>query len=156
DVMPDQDVHGDSQDQKLAVLADIRAMLDPDTLDLLTDDQRKEAEELMPPADLDKIMPDTLPEEIKAKLREKDGRIRLIIGVRPDIHLNEWNGKDLIRFASVIRRLHLPNGDTVTTSGTQVVYADILAAIDNDGPLVVAVAAALLVLMVLIVVGRNI
>jgi len=156
EVMPGQDVHGDAQDQKLAILADIRKQLDPQTLDLLSDDEREQAEELLPPPDLDKIMPDTLPEEIKAKLREKDGRIGLIIGVRPDIHLNEWNGKDLIRFANAIRRLHLPNGDTVTTSGTQVVYADILAAIDNDGPLVVAVAAALLILMVLIVVGRNI
>jgi hypothetical protein len=150
EVVPDQ------QDEKLAELAKIRGLLDPEALDALSDDDRREIDELLPPPGLDKITPEGLPEELKSKLRERDGRIGLLIGVRPNLHLDEWNGKDLIRFANAIRRLPLPDGEIVTSSGTHVVYADILAAIRNDGPLVVAVAALGLIFMVVLTVGRNI
>jgi predicted exporter len=150
DVVPEQ------QEEKLAVLAQIRRLLDDEALEALSDEERKEIDALRPPADLSAITPEGLPEELQLKLREKDGRIGFLVGVRPDLHLDEWNGRDLIRFAAAIRRLELPNGETLTTSGTQVIYADIVATIRNDGPLVVAVAGSALVLMVLLVVGRNI
>jgi len=150
EVVPEQ------QERKLAVLGEIRALLDDEALEALSPDERREIEALRPPPDLAPITPERLPEELLAKLREKDGRIGYLVGVRPDLHLDEWNGRDLIRFANAIRRIQLPDGETLTTSGTQVVYADILEAIRNDGPLVVGVAASCLVLMVLLVVGRNI
>ena len=150
------DVVPEGQDEKLAVLGEIRALLDDEALEALSDEERAEIEALRPPPDLAKITPEALPEELQVKLREKNGRLGFLVGVRPDLHLDEWNGRDLIRFAAAIRRLELPNGDTLTTSGTQVIYADIVATIRNDGPLVVAVAGAALVLMVLLVVGRNI
>jgi predicted RND superfamily exporter protein len=150
------DVIPDDQDAKLKVLAQIRGLLDPEALEALSDKDREEVEALMPPPDLTEITPENLPEELARKLREKDGRIGLLVGVRPNLHLDEWNGRDLIRFAAAIRRLKLSDGETLTTSGTQVVYADILGAIQADGPLVVLVAAVLLIVMVVVVVGRNI
>jgi hypothetical protein len=150
------DVVPPDQDAKLKVLGEIREILDDDALEALSADERKEIDALRPPAGLTAITPERLPEELKVKLREKDGRIGYLVGVRPDLRLDEWNGKDLVRFAAAIRRLELPDGEVLTTSGTQVIYADILEQIERDGPLVVAVATVLLVLMVLLVVGRNI
>ena len=150
DVVPEQ------QEEKLAVLAEIRELLGDEALEALSDEEKKEIDALRPPPDLAVITPEGLPEELKVKLTEKNGHIGLLVGVRPDLHLDEWNGKDLIRFAAAIRRLELPNGETLTTSGTQVIYADIVATIRNDGPLVVAVAGLALILMVFLVVGRNI
>jgi uncharacterized protein len=150
DVVPEQ------QPEKLEVLAEIRTLLADEALEALSDEEKKEIDALRPPADLQPITPEGLPEELKVKLTEKNGHIGLLVGVRPDLHLDEWNGKDLIRFAAAIRRLELPNGETLTTSGTQVIYADIVETIRNDGPLVVAVASAALILMVFLVVGRNI
>jgi predicted RND superfamily exporter protein len=92
---------------------------------------------------------------LRDKLTEKDGRIGYLISIRPAPLLDEWNGKDLIRFASAVRELHLPDGETVTTSGGSVIFADIVASIERDGPLVTGVALAGLIIMVILLVGRN-
>ncbi len=150
------DVLPDRQADKLAVLAQIRALLDDEALEALDDDERAEVDALRPPDGLAAITAARLPEELAAKLREKDGQVGLLIGIRPDTHLDEWDGRALIRFASAVRRIQLPDGETLTTSGAQVIYADIVATIRSDGPVVVAVAALCLIVMVVLVVGRNI
>ncbi len=145
------------QDRKLAVLAQIRSMIDDDALDALDDDQRAELAELRPPADLKKITIAELPPSIRDKpeVTEADGRVGLMISIHSANGLDEWNGHDLIRFAAAVRRLELPDGETVTTSGSSVIFADIIDAIESDGPLVTLVAALGLIVMVLLIVGRN-
>ena len=145
------------QDKKLAVLADIRKLLDGDALDALDDKQREELEELRPPADLQPITFGLLPPSIKDKpeVTEADGRVGLMLSIHSANGLDEWNGHDLVRFASSVRKLQLPDGETVTTSGSSVIFADILDAIEADGPKVTAVAAIGLIVMVVLVVGRN-
>jgi predicted RND superfamily exporter protein len=78
-----------------------------------------------------------------------------LIGVRPAPSLDEWNGKELIRFASAVRRVELGNGRAITTSGSSVVFADLITTIRDDGPRVTGIAILGLVVMVLLVVGRN-
>lgn len=143
------------QPEKLAVLAEIRTLLDDDALEALSDEDRAELAALRPPDDLAAITVDGLPAPLVANLRERDGRVGLLIGVRPDPGLDEWNGKDLIRFAGAVRRLELEDGRTVTTSGSSVVFADIVLAIEHDGLRVTAVAALGLFVMVFLVVGFN-
>jgi hypothetical protein len=149
------DVVPDDQPKKLAVLADIRKMLDDKALDSLSDDERKELRELRPPDDLAEIHMQDLPEAIRAAMTEKDGRIGYLISIRPANKLDEWNGHDNIRFAHAIRQLQLPDGETVTTSGSAVIFAEILVSISGDGPLVTSIAAGGLTVMVLLLVGRN-
>jgi predicted RND superfamily exporter protein len=81
--------------------------------------------------------------------------VGFLIQVRPADDLNEWNGKDLVVFANAVRAVELEDGETVTTSGTSVIFADILEAIEMDGPKVTAVAAGALILMVVLLVGWN-
>jgi len=54
-----------------------------------------------------------------------------------------------------VRELHLKDGSTVTTSGSSVIFADIVEAIETDGTRVTGVALIGLALMVIILVGRN-
>jgi uncharacterized protein len=143
------------QPGKLAILDRIRRLLDDDALAALTDDERAELAELRPPDGLRAITPERLPSSIRDLLTEKDGRIGYMISIRPAPQLDEWNGHDLIRFASAVRSIQLPGGERVTTSGGSVVFADIVASIASDGPRVTGVAALGLVVMVLLVVGRN-
>ncbi len=145
------------QREKLAVLAEIRTLLDDDALAALDDKERNELAELRPPAQLQAITPEMLPPSLKDKpeVTEADGRVGLMISIHSDSKLNEWNGHDLIRFASAVRRLDLPDGSTVTTSGASVIFADIIESIERDGPIVTGVAAIGLVIMVLLLVGRN-
>jgi preprotein translocase subunit SecF len=115
----------DDQPAKLEVLAAIREQLDDDALEALPDDQLEELMALRPPDELEPITIETLPEPLLVSMRERDGRIGLLIGVRPDLTVDEWNGKDLLRFAHAVRRIELPDGRAVTTSGASVVFADI-------------------------------
>jgi hypothetical protein len=149
------DVVPEHQAEKIAVLDDIRSQLDDDALDALDDRERKELAELAPPAHLTPITTLDLPATIRESLEEKDGRIGYLISIRPGDGIDELDGRDLIRFAKAIRRLDLSNGHTVTTSGASVIFADIIATVAHDGPIVTLIAAGLLVVMVVLVVGRN-
>jgi predicted RND superfamily exporter protein len=140
---------------KLALLAQIDQQLDDPALDNLEPDEQARLDELRPPRDLQAIDPAHLPPELAAKLKERDGRVGLIIGVRPAANLDEWNGHDLIRFAGAVRRIKLPNGDEITTSGPDMIFADIVHSIRTDGAVVTGLASLGLVVMVLLVVGRN-
>ncbi len=149
------------QQQKLALLAQIDDQLDDPALDGLEPDEKKRLDDLRPPRDLQAIDPQHLPPELATKLKERDGRVGLIIGVRPAPNLDEWNGHDLIRFANAVRHVKLPpspghpDGEEITTSGPDMIFADIVHSIRTDGALVTGLASLGLVLMVLLVVGRN-
>jgi predicted RND superfamily exporter protein len=149
------DVVPPDQDKRLALLAQIRTLLDDPALAALDDKERAELADLRPPDDLGAITADGLPPSFKDQYAEKDGRIGLLVSIRPANKLDEWNGHDLIRFASAVRELHLPGGEVVTTSGSSVIFADILESIERDGPIVTAIAGAGLIVMVVLLVGRN-
>jgi predicted RND superfamily exporter protein len=143
------------QEQRLAVLKEIRTLLDDDALSALDDEERKRLMELRPPDDLDLITIQTLPSGIRESLTEKNHDVGKLIAIRPAPKLDEWNGHDLIRFANAVRELHLEDGRTVTTSGSSVIFADIVESIERDGPLVTGIAGIGLVIMVVLLVGRN-
>ncbi|HEY4179159.1 MAG TPA: MMPL family transporter [Kofleriaceae bacterium] len=149
------DVLPPDQPAKLQVLADLRTLLDDDALDALEAAERNELRELRPPDDLAIITRDNLPPALKKRLVEKNGTVGLLLSIRPAPALDEWNGKDLVRFADAVRSIELPDHEIVTTSGSSVVFADILHAIEKDGPRVTSVAAIGLVIMVLLLVGPN-
>jgi predicted RND superfamily exporter protein len=88
-------------------------------------------------------------------LTEKNGHVGLMVALQTSNRFDEWNGHDLIKFASAVRRLDLPGGQVVTTSGASVIFADIIEAIRRDGPFVTLLAACGLAIMVVLLVGRN-
>ena len=144
----------EDQDQRLAVLGEIRALIDQ-MVDVVEPAQRTELLELRPPEALAPITLETLPASLRERFTEKDGRVGYLIEIRPSTHLDEWNGRDLIRFAHAVRKLELRDGETVTTSGTSVIFSDIVESIERDGPRVTGIAALGLIVMVLVLVGPN-
>ncbi|HVK89069.1 MAG TPA: MMPL family transporter [Kofleriaceae bacterium] len=140
------------QDQKLAVLAELRRMIDEAAPDLEEKD-RAELLELRPPDDLKRVSIETLPPSLRERFTEKDGRVGFLIEIRPANQLDEWDGRDLIRFATAVRELKLADGERITTSGTSVIFADIVQSIERDGPVVTAIAAVGLIVMVILLVG---
>ncbi|HEY1558194.1 MAG TPA: MMPL family transporter [Kofleriaceae bacterium] len=149
------DVVPRDQPRRIALLSDIRRELDDPALDGLDDKERAELAELRPPDELQPITIDSLPASFRQQFAEKDGGVGLLVSIRPANTLDEWNGHDLIRFASAVRELHLADGEVVTTSGASVIFADIISSIERDGPFVTAIAAGGLIVMVLVLVGRN-
>jgi predicted RND superfamily exporter protein len=163
------DLVPERQPEKLVVLAELRTLLDDPALEALGDKERAELRELRPPDDLQPITLEGLPPGLADRLRDRRGNLGLLISVRPAPQLDEWNGRDLIRFGRAIRRLELrgdpvpgPDGrlapgpsETITTSGSSVIFADIVDSIEHDGPIVTLVATGGLVVMVVLLVGRN-
>ena len=146
------DVVPDRQRDKLAVLAEIRKLLDDKALDTL--DDRAELRELRPPDDLAPITIASLPASLREPLTEKDGRVGYVISIRPADALDDWNGHDLVRFSNAVQRLDIAGG-TVTTSGASVIFVDVLQSIERDTPVITAIAAIGITVLVVLVVGRN-
>jgi len=143
------------QDAKLALIAELRTLLDDDALAALEPEDRAELEKLKPAAELVRLTIAGLPAALAEPLREVDGRVGLLIAVRPDVSVDEWDGRDMIRFADAVRRIDLGPDGTVTTSGPAVIFADIITTIRGDLLRVTGLAALGLIVMVVLVVGFN-
>jgi uncharacterized protein len=145
DVIPQQ------QPQKLALLAEIRGHID-DIAPQLDDEQRAELLALRPADDLTAVTARDLPPELARKLTERDGRVGLMIAVKPSNEFDERDGHDLIQFSNAVRKV---SSDDVTASGASMLFADVLLQIQKDGPLVTGIAALALIVMVVAIVGRS-
>jgi predicted RND superfamily exporter protein len=148
------DVVPANQPAKLAVLADIRKLLDGPAVDALDDRERAELVDVRPPDDLAPITIASLPASLRGPLTEKDGRVGYVISIQPADALDDWNGHDLVRFSNAVNRLDVA-GDTITTSGASVIFVDVLQSIERDTPVITAIAAIGIAVLVVVVVGRN-
>ena len=122
------------QQAKLDVLADIRAMLDGSTLAFLTPEQRQEVEKFRESFYLRPIALADLPKSFVDNFSEMDGRVGLVVYVYPQPTANLWHGKELVKFADLMRTVALPNGETIAASGEAVIFADLLQAVIREGP----------------------
>jgi predicted RND superfamily exporter protein len=145
------DIIPQDQAAKLALLAEIRAQID-EVAPMLDDEQRRELLALRPPDSLTAITAADLPAPLARKLTERDGRIGLMIAVKPSAEFDERDGKDLIAFSAAVRQLA---GDDVIASGACMLFADVLMQIQKDGPLVTAIASIALIIMVVAIIGRT-
>lgn len=148
------DVLPPDQPQKLAVLAEIRRQID-DAAPLLDDRERDELLAQRPPDDLRALTAADLPPTLAARLTERDGTVGAVIAVKPGAAFSESDGRDLMRFAAAVRSADRDPDHRATIAGPAVLFADVFAQIRRDGPVVMLVAGAGLLVMVLLVVGRN-
>jgi predicted RND superfamily exporter protein len=100
----------------------------------LSEDQKKKVDQFKAEFVAQKITLADLPESILANYREKDGDVGKIVFVASTDKAPLWNGKNLVKFASLIRSNTLPDGETITASGESVIFADLLKCVAHDGP----------------------
>jgi uncharacterized protein len=148
------DVIPEDQPARIAELAALRASID-EIEPWLPAEPRAELLALRPPDDLRAITAADLPPSIASKLIERDGRMGLIVAVRPGEGFDEFDGRDLIQFAGAVRDLPLAGGGSASAVGASVLFADVLLQIQEDGPRVTWLAALGIALMVVLVVGRS-
>ncbi len=139
----------DAQQRKLALIKQIRKLVHDPALDILTDDERKQITQVDPPEGLHELRPLDLPPLARRPFTEVDGTIGRVVLVYPvEVGLSVWNGKDLLRIASVLQYLHLDNGKVIETSGSAVVFGAMIRSILRDGP--IATAASLIAVLIII------
>lgn len=154
DVRSLDDLLPDRQQDKLAVLADIRALLTDDAVAALDPDDRELVDRLRPPADLRPLGDEDVPEELAWPFIERDGTRGRLILATASLRFKTWNVRHRMEFARRFRQLPLPAGAVV--GGQSFIFADMVAAMYRDGPraTVVALLGAILVVGVVVGFGR--
>jgi len=143
------------QDKKIEKLADIRKMLDDNTLNFLNEEQKKQMEEFKSNFNSQKIALKDLPDDLTKIFREKNGDLGKLVYVYPTDKAPLTDGKNLIKFADLISYNKLPNGDVITGSGDSAIFADLLRAVIKYGP-IATILAFIGVCLVVIIIFREI
>ena len=139
------------QPEKLAVLAEIRHLLDSGVLKHASASEQASLAKLRPPAELRALGYDDIPDAIAWPYVEKDGRRGRFVLANTGWGVDGWRVSALKHFADVVRGLNL--GPDVIIGGSAFVFSDMLAAMTEDGPRATATAMVGSVIVVLLVLG---
>ncbi len=142
------------QDAKLEKLAQIRELL-KDVSDDELKDYRDRVAELRATENLQPIIIDDLPQTLREAYREQNGAEGLIAYVYPAEAVNLWDGRELVKFATLLRTITFPNGETLQSSGELVIFADLLDAVINEGPKAVTFSFVMVLVVIWITFRRH-
>lgn len=142
------------QIQKLEILKDIRRIILENKWDSLDKEDHELLDKLTPPADLKVVTADDLPDEVLRLFIERNGTRGTPVFVYMRDGMSVWNGRDLQKFAAVVREVKLPDGKVITSSGQGVIFADMISYVHREGP-IITLLAWLLVLGVIYISFRN-
>lgn len=148
-----QDLLPSEQEAKLALLDEIRVLLADPGIDGLGQEDKKLLDRLRPPEDLRKLSFADIPEELSWPFIEQDGTVGRIILATSAPRFQTFIVEDRLEFAAGVRQLLFP--DDALLGGQTFVVADIIAAMEEDGPKATIVALMGAILMVWLVVGRR-
>jgi hypothetical protein len=143
------------QEEKLAIAASIRARLARTPRDLLPAEVRTRVDDLRRRATVSALGIGDLPDAIRRRFRDKNGTEGVIALVAAGEKLGLYNINDLYAFTDALREIRLDNGQLISSSGDQVVFADILRSIGMDAPKTTVLAAAGVLALLLIVFRRR-
>src|SRR5262249_23928417 len=148
------DVLPADQPEKLAILAELRQMIDHEAKNLSKAD-RDTIEKLRPPDDVRMISETDLPEEMAWPFTEKDGSRGKIILSDASVNYDTWMAHDLLEFTKRVESLDLGKG--VVLGGANFVFADVIRSMEGDGPksTFIALIGAVIVIALLVGVGRH-
>jgi uncharacterized protein len=161
DFLPGSDAE---QKAKLAVLDDIRSHLTPRVLFDLPDDERARVDKLYPPETLHVLGPKDLPDLLRRRFEEKDGRIGTVFYVKPwdfarnadVVHSDGWT---MLRLAKTTAHVTIPDPSrpsqttTVDTASRWSILAEMIKSMERDGPL--ATGASFLAVMLVVLVATH-
>ena len=147
------DLLPDRQAEKLALLGEIRRMIDREVVGELEGKERDDILELRPPDDLRAIGDRDVPAELAWPFIERDGTVgRIVLAAKAD-RFDGWNVDDLVEFAGEIAAVPRPEGTLL--GGQAFVFADMLRTMKRDGPRAVALSLILSALTVLVLLGAG-
>jgi preprotein translocase subunit SecF len=144
----------DDQEAKLPVIREIRALATPESLSFLAPDRRMAVEQVLPPVDLRPFAAADLPYSLRRQLTEVDGRVGTPVLVHASTRMDVWDGRDVRRFAHELRSIPMPRPDVPMASST-LVFADVLDAIEQDGPRATLLSLLGVVALLLIAFGLG-
>lgn len=136
-----------AQDAKLALIADMRALLDREE-GLFSERECAKLDSLRPYLDVEKLTLYDLPADLTNEFKDKDGRILNFVAINAAVELKD--GKDAIRFAEEISRIETPTGTTYIASSSHIIVAEMLKVMLKDSSLAVILTLAVVAVVLLI------
>ncbi|MCY3664301.1 MAG: MMPL family transporter [Gemmatimonadetes bacterium] len=135
------------QDAKLALIADIRALLDREE-GLFSESERAKLDSLRPYLDVEKLTLYDLPADLTNEFKDKEGNILNFVAINASVELKD--GKDAIRFAEEISHIETPTGKTYIASSSHIIVAEMLKVMLEDSPLAVILTLVVVAVVLLI------
>ena len=135
------------QDAKLALIADIRALLDREE-GLFSESERTKLDSLRPYLDVEKLTLYDLPADLTNAFKDKEGNILNFVAINAAVELKD--GKDAIRFAEEISHIETPTGKTYIASSSHIIVAEMLKVMLEDSSLAVILTLAVVAVVLLI------
>jgi uncharacterized protein len=142
-----QDFVPQDQPEKLAVLAELRRLVDRAGDVIGAADARR----FRPPDHLRPLTTGDIPEPLARRYVERNGARGFLLFANQASRFDGWNGRDMIAFVDAVRALDLPPGTAL--GGGAFVFADVLRAVVRAGPRATAAASLGVVVFVLVVLG---
>ncbi len=142
------------QQTKLTTIVAIRKLIVENDFTFLNKDDQQLLKDLTPPADLDSVNMEKLPPEIMRQYIEDNGTRGTPMYVYMADGMSVWNGRDLEKFASVVREIKLDDGATIRSSGNAVIFTDMINYVVDEGPWA-TLGAFLFVTLVIIISFRR-
>ncbi len=150
----------DEQRGKIALLQDIRALVEkvePYAAD--GSDEARFLEELKPPpaAVLHPVGAADLPERIRLAFTESNGAVGRLLAIHPGPAFQNWSYRGNKQAVELLRALRLPDEirRTLQVSGAEVIFVDMMEAVQRDGPLASAISLLLVLLLLLVSFGPG-
>jgi len=138
------------QKRKLEILAQIRKLTHDPALSILTEKEKADLAKVDPSPDLHELGPMDLPAIARRPFTEVDGSVgKVVLVYPPERSVSVWNGRDLLRIASVLQEIKLDGGKVIETSGFAVVFGSMIRSVLHDGP--IATAASLIAVLIIII-----
>jgi predicted RND superfamily exporter protein len=148
DVIPKQ------QKEKIAVLKDIQSLLPEKYINELSPRDRRLVRSLLAPETLKPIRKTDLPPLIKKTFTEKNGAVGKLILVEPPVSKTPHSRPKLLQFVKDLREIVDSVSPGTPVAGAMPVSADILGAIEENGPRATYLALIAVIALVVLLFRR--
>ena len=138
------------QEEKLAILDEIRDRITPRVLYDMPEDERARLLEIKPPETLHVLTAKDLPVLLRRRFEEKDGRVGTVFYVKFN-NFSFANGHNLLKVAATTDNIRLDDGTVVQTASRSTIFAEMIRSMEKDGPR--ATGLAFLAVMVVVIIA---
>lgn len=153
------DVLPPDQDARLAVAREIKRLITPRMMAMLSGPNRAALEAMLSPEGLRPLTAADLPVAITGPMREASGRLDRMVLVFPKPSELNWQSSTLRRIAVTLRdaadRATLPGEPRPMVAGALVLSYDLTSAITRDGSISTIVSLGLVLALIVIAFGRT-
>lgn len=151
-----QDLLPKNQSKKIQILKEIQELLPPRVLNQLSNDEREKVTSLLVPESFQRFSAEDLPNFIRKKLSEKNGALGNLILVEPPTEGISENYHKLLTFVDAVRESASAVRNGIPVAGQLPVSADMVRAIQKDGPKATLVSFFAVMLLVIILFRKPI